>query len=122
MDLWFDVVGKKQLLIVDFVAGNFGLTRWRGEPVDERHTNLCFYLRIPCRVHEHDSVLVEKSRVIFDDDLQFATIAKVKPGASVGQHLAVGRCGGGKRLFHAPAGPYIPEVASGYRETAGLGP
>jgi len=91
MDLWLDVVGEKQLLIVDFVAGNFGLTRWRGEPVDERHTHLYLYLRIPSRVHQHDSVLVEKSRVIFDDDLQFATIAKVNPGASVGQRIAVGR-------------------------------
>src|SRR5215831_5167376 len=122
MDLWLDVVGEKQLLIVDLIAGNFGLTRRRGEPVDERHPYLCLYLRIPCRVHEHDSVLVEKSRVIFDNDLQFATIVKVKPGASVGQRIAVGRCRAGKRLFHAPAGPHIPEVASGYRETTGLGP
>src|SRR6516225_12030889 len=121
MDLWLDVVGEKQLLIVDFVAGNFGLTRWRGEPVDERHTHLYLYLRIPSRVHQHDSVLVEKSRVIFDDDLQFATIAKVNPGASVGQRIAVGRCRAGKRLFHAPAGLHIPEVATGYGKTSGLG-
>src|SRR5215469_5034425 len=116
------ITREKQLLIVDLVAGNFGLTRWRGEPVDERHTHLCLYLRIPCRVHQHDSVLVEESRVIFDDDLQFAMIVKVKPGASVGQHIAVAQCRAGKRLFHAPAGPHIPEVASGYRETAGRGP
>ena len=122
MDLWLDVVGEKQLLIVDFVAGNFGLTRWRGEPVDERHTHLYLYLRIPSRVHQHDSVLVEKSRVIFDDDLQFVTIAKVNLGASVGQSIAVGRCCPGERLFHSSAGPHIPEVAGGYRETAGLGP
>src|SRR6516165_1361482 len=122
MDLRLDVVGEKQLLIFDPVAGNLGLTGWRGEPVDERHTHLCLYLRIPCRVHQYDSVLVEKARVVFDDDLQLATVAKVNPGGSIGQRIAVARSRGGECLFHAPAGLYIPKVASGYRETAILCP
>ena len=103
MELRLDVVGEKQLLIVDLVAGNLGLTGWRGEPVDERHTHPFLYLRMPCRVHQYDSVLVEKARVVFDDDRQLTPIAKVNPGASIGQRVAVGRCRGRKRLFHARA-------------------
>src|SRR6516225_2797374 len=44
VSLWLAVIRKEQLLAVDFVAGDLGLTRRRGEPVAERHAHICPYL------------------------------------------------------------------------------
>ena len=44
VSLWLAVIRKEQLLAFDFVAGDLGLTRRRGEPVAERHAHICPYL------------------------------------------------------------------------------
>src|SRR6516225_1283825 len=99
--LWFGVVGEEQLLTIDLIAGDCVLTLPRGEPIDERHTQICLYFGIPCWVHEHDCVLVEEARIVVDDYFQVAAIVEVDPIASIGQRIAIYRRCHSQRLFHA---------------------
>ena len=77
MSLWLAVIRKEQLLAFDFVAGDLGLTRRRGEPVAERHAHICPYLRMLRRIQHDDRVLVEQTGIIFDENFQVAATAEV---------------------------------------------
>src|SRR5208282_1808196 len=91
LHLRLGVVREEELLAVDLVAGNGGLAVCRGEPFDEGRAELFLDVWMPCRVHEHDAILIEKARVALDDYLKIAPVLEAEPSASIGKRICVHR-------------------------------
>src|SRR5713226_7440427 len=59
-------VGEEELLPVDLIVGDRLLAGGRDQPVDEGLAELLLHVRVLCRVHQDDAVLVEQPLVALD--------------------------------------------------------
>src|SRR5258708_2355312 len=82
-------VGEEQLLAVDLVVGDRLLALGRDEPVDEGLAQLVLHVRMLCRIHQDDAVLVEQLVVAFDRDGEVAAVLEREPGAAIGERVGV---------------------------------
>ena len=102
-----DRVRKKQLFAAYFVAGNCALTGWRGDPIDKLLSLRRLHMRMPDRIHQHDTVLIEEPLVTLDQHFQVAPVLEVELGAAVGQHIGVGAGCHVERRAHATAAGFV---------------
>src|SRR6185437_7423057 len=84
-------VGIKELLAVDLISGDCGLSLRRNEPINETLAGFFFNRGMLFRVHQHHAVLIEQSLIAFDEDDEIAAILERQPCAAIGKHVGVRR-------------------------------
>ena len=61
-------VRKKELLSIDLIGGNCGLSLATGEPINKGLAFSLFYVGMSVRIDQYDAILIEKLGISFDQD------------------------------------------------------
>ena len=64
-------------------------------------------MRVPGRVDQHHTILIEQAFVTFNQHFQLAPVLEVEPGAAVGQRVGIAAGSHVERRPHAAAAGFV---------------